>query len=282
MDVDPLSESVPPRYAIESDEEEDEINPLFGESASAPTKYDINIVGDLPKSQTLVVASGDAGKFWAKGAELGEQTGAVFVNKVQVGLVFNPTWTSSTVIISEVLSKLPLSAMHPYASAILESLTPNSLAVLDTYPTPTYATDVLIPYHDAPIRYLTSETLSFPKSQAEPFAPPNLISSTSASFLTTTSSSTSFSRTLILLPSPHIPHAPPKVLSPSNFSQLEQDAVEWPAALINAAQDLVFHSLAAEGEEANTSKHTWAVPPSAQREKAPKWSTQIGEGGMYI
>jgi hypothetical protein len=32
----------------------------------------------------LVVATGSIGKYWARGAELGEQVAAVMVNKIQV------------------------------------------------------------------------------------------------------------------------------------------------------------------------------------------------------
>jgi len=95
------------------------------------------------------MASRDAGRLWARGANLGEQIGAVTVNGVQVryvflislsfpidisditdpnmeqmGLAFRPSWTTSTIIVSEALSKLPLCAMHRYAETIIESFTP--------------------------------------------------------------------------------------------------------------------------------------------------------------
>ena len=43
---------------------------------------------------------------------------------LQIGLVFNPPWTKSNIIISEVFSELPLYAMHPYAETIIDSLKP--------------------------------------------------------------------------------------------------------------------------------------------------------------
>lgn len=90
----------------------------------------------------LIVASGIAGKNWARGANLKEQSGVVSVNGVkvclnpsisimiiynflQVASVFNPPWTKSNIIISEVSSELPLHAMHPYAETILDSLKPS-------------------------------------------------------------------------------------------------------------------------------------------------------------
>lgn len=41
-------------------------------------------MGDLVPGKVLFIASGDAGKVWAKGAQLGEQKGAVLVNNIQV------------------------------------------------------------------------------------------------------------------------------------------------------------------------------------------------------
>jgi len=280
MDVDPLSDSVPPRYAIESDEEEDEINPLRrnlrSQAQEEDTKVEFNIVGDIPKQKALVIASGDAGKFWAKGADLGEQTGSISVNHVQIGLVFNPKWTTSTIIVSEALSRLPVYAMYSYAKGILDSLIPKSVVILDSYPVPTYVTDEPIVFHEAPLRYLTtSEETSFPNQDAELFSPPNLIQSTSASFLAILSVSKT-SGTLVLLPSPHIPHPAPKQISASNFSQLAQDSVEWPSQLINLAQTLLFQAL---GEDVN---QTWRPSKNDHAGKAPKRSTEIGEGGMYI
>ncbi|KAF8955389.1 hypothetical protein BDZ97DRAFT_1907691 [Flammula alnicola] len=277
MDIDPLSDTVPPRYAIESDEEEDEVNPLGVKSPQPEdVKIEVKILGGITPGKCLAIASGDAGNFWAKGADLGEQTASVLVNGVQVGLVFNPKWTQSNVIISEVLSKLPLYAMHPYATNILESVKPKSVSLLDSYPFPTYASDTTTAFHEAPLRYLsTSENTEFLDKEAELYSPPNLLQSTSASFLSILGIS-DVPGTLVLLPSPHIPQPSPKQISPSNFSHLAQDDVEWPAHLVNTAQKLVFHAL---GESTTRS---WQPRDGGTKEKPPKRTTEIGEGGMYI
>lgn len=112
---------------------------------------------------------------------------------------------------------------------------------------------------------------------AQPFAPPNLIQSTSASFLGILSiAQPPIEATLILLPSPHIPHPPPKEVSPSNISHLAQDDVEWPTQQVNLAQTLLFQGL---GE---TVDQAWKPVETVQKEKTPKRTTEIGEGGMYI
>lgn len=86
QDTDPLQDTVPPRYAIESDEEEDEYNPLsHGRIVREPLTI---IVRGLEFSERvghhLIVASGDAGKHWAQGANLEQQRGGVYVNDTQV------------------------------------------------------------------------------------------------------------------------------------------------------------------------------------------------------
>lgn len=88
--------------------------------------------------------------------------------------MYNPPWTKSNIIISEVFSELPLHVMHPYAETILDSLKPSrcaffiwcisnsiitmikSVSLLDSYSVPTYATAHPVPIHDTPIRYLTT------------------------------------------------------------------------------------------------------------------------------
>lgn len=85
QEIDPLADALPPRYAIESDDE-DEYNPLSTrQPADAVPIVHITIEGQFSTGHPLVIASGPAGKFWADGANLGEQHGAIFVNKVQVG-----------------------------------------------------------------------------------------------------------------------------------------------------------------------------------------------------
>ena len=42
----------------------------------------------------------------------------------KIGLVFNPAWTTSNVVVSETFSRLPLFAMHSYAKTVLDTLEP--------------------------------------------------------------------------------------------------------------------------------------------------------------
>jgi hypothetical protein len=91
QNFDPLSDSAPPRYAIESDEEEDEYNPLNLKNLDpndCPSALSVIVQGNnIPNQKELIIATGDAGKYWAKGSRLGEQKGSVQVNGVEVGPV---------------------------------------------------------------------------------------------------------------------------------------------------------------------------------------------------
>lgn len=122
MDDHNNTDNNPPRHAIESDDE-DESNPLQPLQPAA-TKPVVKLLGNVPAQRSLVVASGDPGAFWARGADLGEQTGAVAVNGMEIGLVFNPGWTKANVIISEAFVRLPVWAMHAYAQFIIDGLQP--------------------------------------------------------------------------------------------------------------------------------------------------------------
>lgn len=298
----------PPRHAIESDDE-DEFNPLRHEEPTP--ELDIKLVGDLPAQRSLVVATGDPGAFWARGADLGEQTGAVAVNGVQVGLVFNPSWTKANVVVSEALSRLPVWAMDPYAQTIIDSLKPTrysplfritlvltllSVALLDEYAVPTYVSSSPVSVTDAPIRFLSTTNFDSVRmspsiisylfltrhhsqgGQAQPFAPPNLINTTSAAFLSLLTISNILG-TLILLPTPNVLKPAPRTIEPNNFTHLTQDVTEWPALVMNRAQQLLFRAI---NEPTNQPWQPKGGLPSSPKSTPASRRSEIGEGGMYI
>lgn len=81
-----MADTVPPRYAYESDEED--------ESADLPAPSsdkhisDVNIILDekidAGEGKVLIIASGEVGALWARGVKLGQQAGQVSVNKKAV------------------------------------------------------------------------------------------------------------------------------------------------------------------------------------------------------
>ncbi|ETW75330.1 hypothetical protein HETIRDRAFT_331260, partial [Heterobasidion irregulare TC 32-1] len=279
QNIDPLSDTTAPRYAVESDEEEDEFNPLFPEGNHQSRNVGIDIKGISPTNAiggNLVVATGDAGKIWAKGASLEEQQGAVYVNQLQVGLVFRPSWSNATtVVVSELTASLPIWAMSPYAQAVLDYFKPANTVLLDTYPTPVYITAAPVPYRDeAPVRYLSTG----PSGTGAPsFAPPNLIQTTSAAFLSIVSvSSPSPSATAFLLPSPRIPRPRPSDLTQQDVSTISEEDIAWPSATMQTVDQAVFEVL---GE---TLKRQWRRKDGAREGKSQLKRREVGDGSMYI
>lgn len=95
---DPLAEdTLPPRYAIESDNE-DEFNPQYGKPTTEEPEIQVTISTKIPTNVNLIIASGIAGNTWARGANLKEQSGIISVNGVKVTL--NPTIVSIMIYIT--------------------------------------------------------------------------------------------------------------------------------------------------------------------------------------
>lgn len=91
QEVDPLADTVPPRYAYESDEE-DEVEELPA-SNSEKTAADVNIITgekvETVEGKTLIIVNGEVGALWARGAKLGQQVGQVSVNKRAVRIIIH-------------------------------------------------------------------------------------------------------------------------------------------------------------------------------------------------
>ena len=115
-------------------------------------------------------------------------------------------------------------------------------------------------------------------SGIHPFAPPNLIQSTSASFLTILSLA-SIVGTLILLPSPYIPAIRPIRLALSEFS-FRPEADQWSFELLDKVHKVLFQVI---GEDLVTEVKAWPLGKKEEiKEGVPRKNTEIAEGGMYI
>jgi len=276
MDAEPLnSDLLAPRYAIESDEEEDEINPLTKSTDEPPVEVEIIGAKDI-NSKPLIVASGSAGALWSKGACLGEQIGAVNVNGIQVGLLFSPSWTTAVVLVSEVLARLPYSTMYSYADCILSTLKPSVVSLLDQYSPSFYIASAQLPYQQAPIRYIQSNGSVTYSGNLQPFDPPNLIAATSAAFMTLLSQNNCPS-TLFLLPCPYAQPPPPKILEPVDLSDLHNHLAEWPADKLDSVHLLLFQTV---GEWL---PQRWEAAGKVDAVAKPTpYKTKIGDANMYI
>ncbi|KAG2340604.1 hypothetical protein BDR05DRAFT_915633 [Suillus weaverae] len=284
MEIDPLADALPPRYAIESDDE-DEYNPLTTQRADQVPIVNIKIEGQFTTGCPLVIASGPAGDFWADGADLGEQQGAIFVNNIQVGLLFKPSSTRAVVLVSEVTTALPLWSMNKYVNDILDRLQPSAISILDVYSIQSYISSELLPLHEAPVRYLSLRNVSL-LEPFQKFAPPNILQSTSAAFMyamniRTLSSSHQSSAVILLLPSPDIPRTAPSKLSSSRLSRPSGDQA-WSVEMMVEVDERLLGVVGAKRSG------TWALRSMSHAGSTFGWSkkrqnlAEVGEGSMYI
>jgi hypothetical protein len=85
QDVDPLADAPPPHHAIESDEDEDEYNPLPSVSTLRPIlTLAVNVRGELPSGRGLIIFSSYVAAICISQVQLGEQLGTIEVNNLQV------------------------------------------------------------------------------------------------------------------------------------------------------------------------------------------------------
>ncbi|OJA07802.1 hypothetical protein AZE42_03420 [Rhizopogon vesiculosus] len=247
-ETDPLADALPPRYAIESDDE-DEYNPLSTrQPADAVSIVHVIIEGQFTTGHPLVIASGPAGKFWADGANLGEQQGTILVNNIQVGSLFKPSSTRAVVLVSEATTALPLWSMNKYANGILDHLRPSAISILDMYAVQNYISSALVPVHEVSVRYLSLGNIFL--DPFHPFAPPNILQCTAAAFMSamnirTLSSDQGNGGVILLLPSPEIPRTVPSKLSPSGLSRSSGDQ-GWPVEMMMEVNERLFEVVGAK------------------------------------
>jgi len=223
------------------------------------------------------VATGFVGAYWARGANLGEQVAAVMVDDFQIGLLFRPSWTRSVVLVSEARVRLPLAALHPYAAAVLDTLQPAIVALLDSYGVPSYISETRIPFLDAPLRFLA--TPAPPRSlttAAQSFEPPNLVQGASAAFVALRAQRAS-PAALLLVPAPHIASPAPRTLTLSSVTHADPSDAPFSPSLVGAAHAALFTILPAGNASA------WTLPASEKHTQlAARKRPAESELGMYI
>ncbi|KAL1744093.1 hypothetical protein HDZ31DRAFT_64444 [Schizophyllum fasciatum] len=286
-DVDPLGDAPAPRHAIESDEEEDEYNPL-GERRATPnatTSVRVKFSSSLIKpGQALAVITGPTSVLLLLSEE--DKQGEIEVNGTTVGTLYAPKYTSAVILASETTVRLPIWAMNAYVKTAIAELLPSSMNVLDTYAVPAYIIDASdASPRSAPIRYLRTpsaarQSPSIPGS-ARPYAPPNLLQSTTAAFL----SNLNFAYpdtpgTAVLLPAQHIAHPAPKDLTPSTLPSTDYlsadylDEQGWDAETLRTAVQMIL------GHEIPTD--VLALRQRDALRGRRNIAAAVGEGGMYI
>ncbi|KAL1686858.1 hypothetical protein GGG16DRAFT_105437 [Schizophyllum commune] len=288
-DVDPLGDAPAPRHAIESDEEEDEYNPLGERHVTPNLGTSVRVeysAGPLKTCQPLAVVTGLTSVLLPLNEK--DKRGEIVVNGVIVGNLYTPEYTSVAVLASETSVRLPIWAMNAYAKAILPELQPSSVNILDTYAVPSYITDTPEPSpRSAPIRYLRTPSAARKTSSppAHPFSPPNLLQSTTASFLSILDFAyPDTPATAVLLPAQHIPHPAPKDLAPSTIPSTDYLATDyldeqgWEVETLNRAVEMTL------GHEVPRDVLLTAMTPKQRAALQGKRTrgAAVGEGGMYI
>ncbi|CED82513.1 hypothetical protein [Phaffia rhodozyma] len=185
----------PPRYALESDSEDEDLPPASAyQSHRASASFsarsvEINVDWSGEGGAGLLVLVGnEAGVFGDGYIKPGRKPdGIVKRGDEAIAPLYQ---LSPDLVVLFIESSLPLSVPTPLTLAVLQTLSPSQVIVIDQYLASSYTTPIWASSDptesntdDHPIRYLsTSPTPSLPKSIV-PFSPPNHILSPSAPFL---------------------------------------------------------------------------------------------------
>jgi len=174
--------------------------------------------------------------------------------------------------------------MYEYAKFVLDLFTPSRLALLDSYSVPVYISNS-ITQRDRILYLSTSGRLE--ASGVEPFAPPNLISSTAASFLSiiathchpgSTASTPKMDCTAIFLPFPHMPLPASKQLETFTLARSPSDT-EWQTEIMQTAQQCLFEALHENPQV------KWELSRQVKPKRVSLTAKQrrsAGEGDLYL
>jgi len=217
MDVDPLQDYPAPRYAVESDDSEDEsFRPGGVQGSSATVTVQLPRPSHLPVPISLVVLIGSAGQQWLQHVSPTPTLQTINCCSTEIGAIDFSTYKGATLV--TVTHDLP----SLYAAALAEELLTmkfTAIYIVDTYAGPSYISSTPFDALRLPVRYLQttaaarSKSLQRPPSQLLPFSPPNLVQGLAASLLSQlemSPTSPSVPGRLVLLPSNRIPPPPPR------------------------------------------------------------------------
>ena len=90
-----MQDTLPPRYALESDSEDEALYPGAAERQAKPAlqcEITVKWIGTSPGSslekRTLVVGIGEPGAVWGKGLRLGDKLGGILLNEEEVRAIY--------------------------------------------------------------------------------------------------------------------------------------------------------------------------------------------------
>ncbi|CAE6438616.1 unnamed protein product [Rhizoctonia solani] len=275
MDIDPLQDAPPARYAVESDSE-DEIGHYPGSrSTRAAHSYKIELNAPPEDHDSLIVICGPVARFWLSGLD-GQSVGSIRLDGIQVVEYWS---TKSKQLVAVLTHRLPLGAQHLVARSIVETQgDKRPILLIDSYSYLAYISSEFRIQDDHPARYLsTSSSSQSPPKTVVPFAPPNLVQNLAAAvvaeceYLQTPA-------TVLLIPTRHIPPpAPPKPTEYSTTDEFPPSLVSLESvtrgvvSILDVPLDQLDWKSSRVGQRYTTSK-------SQSRSK----HLDIGEGSMYI
>jgi len=90
MDTDPALDLHPPRYAVESDSEDEYDQNVHRPPRKAEShNIELSVDSAMPSGSKLLVLCGHAGDEWTRGIKLGEQVGRLLYEDLEVGLLYS-------------------------------------------------------------------------------------------------------------------------------------------------------------------------------------------------
>ncbi|CAE7222027.1 unnamed protein product [Rhizoctonia solani] len=213
MDIDPLQDAPPARYAVESDSE-DEIGHYPGPRPTrAVNTYKLESITPPGDHASITVICGPIARFWLGGFD-GQSVGSIRLDGIQVVEYWG---TNSKQLLAVLTHRLPLGAQHLIARSIIESQgTKKPMLLIDSYSYLTYISNDARIQDDNPVRYLTtSSSVLLPPKPIVPFSPPNLFQHLGAAIVAECEF-LQVPATVLLIPTRHMPlPAPPK---PTEYS----------------------------------------------------------------
>jgi len=197
--------------------------------------------------------------------------GKLLYGDVVVGLIYS---VGDGCVVLHVTHILPVASCYRAASVILSGLRPSAVAILDSYPAPSYISDGPSSIYESPLRLMkTTAAGPVTNRSVEGFLPPNLVQLLPAAILSLLEI-LSVPGWLVLLPALHIPPPPPV----AHAVEITSSQQSWTATALEQAHDVLTSCLAIDATWMSLSVKPYASSITVR----PPRVDIVGEGGMYI
>ncbi|KDN36893.1 hypothetical protein RSAG8_10512, partial [Rhizoctonia solani AG-8 WAC10335] len=155
MDIDPLQDAPPARYAVESDSEDEIGNYPGARSTRVVHTYKVESTAPPGDHDSLMVICGPAARYWLSGLD-GRSIGSIRLDGIQVVEYWS---TNSKQLLAVLTHRLPLGAQHLVARSIIETQgTKKPILLIDSYSYLTYISSQARIQDDHPVRHLSTSS----------------------------------------------------------------------------------------------------------------------------